>query len=98
MTQPLLDRPARAAVAGVLTAGVGLAVSGLGASLVHHQTGQAIAYVAVTAALTALGVLLWRHVRWVTIVCLVGLAGQGIAVAGTVWELTHPTSTARPCN
>ena len=95
MTQPLLDRPARAAVVFVLLAGVGLALSGLGASLVHHQTVQAIAYVAVSAALTAVAVLVWRHVRWVTIVCLVGMAGQGIAVAGTAWELTHPTATAK---
>jgi hypothetical protein len=95
MTQPLLDRPTRTAVVCVLMAGAGLAISGLVASLIHDQSGQAIAYVVVTVALTAVTVFVARQVRWVTIVCLVGLAGQGIAVVGTVWELTHPTTTAK---
>jgi len=95
MMQPLLDSRSRVAVVCVVIAGAGLAVSGLVASLIHQQRGQAIAYGAVTVALTVVAVLVWQQVRWVTLVCLVGLAGQGIAVAGTVWELTHPATNAK---
>jgi hypothetical protein len=95
MRQPLLDRPSRVAVVCVLVAGSGLAISGLVAALVHDQWRPATAYVAVTVALIAGAVLVWRQVRWVTIVCLVGMAGQCVAVAGTVWELTHPSVNAK---
>jgi hypothetical protein len=95
MRQPQLDRPSRVAVACVLTGGGGLAVSGLVAALVHDQWGQATAYVAVTVTLIAGAVLVWRQVRWVTIVCLVGMAGQCVAVAGTAWELAHPGLNAK---
>jgi hypothetical protein len=95
MPQPLLDRAGRLVVVCLLIAGVGLSVTALVASLVHHESGQAVAYVAVSAALAAAAVLVWRKVRWVTLVCLVGLAGQALAVAGTLWELTHPVETIK---
>jgi hypothetical protein len=95
MRLPLLDRPSRVAVACVLMAGAGLAVSGLVAALVNDQWGQATAYMAVTVSLIAGAVLVWRQARWVTIVCLVGMAGQCVAVAGTAWELTHPSVNAK---
>jgi hypothetical protein len=95
MTSVLLDRTTRIAVVCVVLAGAGLAVSGLVASIVHDQRLQAVAYLVVTAALTALAVLVWRQVRWVTIVCLVGMAGQIVAVAGTAWELAHPIASGK---
>jgi hypothetical protein len=94
MASPVLDRSARAAVACVVAAGAGLAISGLLASAVHHRSGQTIGYLVVAAALSGVAVLV-RRVRWVTIVCLIGLAGQVIAVAGTLWELTHPIASVK---
>ena len=95
MSQPLLDRPGRIATVCVLVAGIGLTVTGLTASLAHHQSGQAAAYVAVSVVLTAFAVLVWRRVRWATLLCLIALAGQVFAVAGTIWELTHSVAAVK---
>jgi hypothetical protein len=95
VSQPLLDRPGRIAVVGVILAGIGLSLAALVASLVHQQPSQALAYVAVSVVLAAIALLVWRGVRWITVVCLIGLAGQIVAAAGILWELTHPADTTK---
>jgi hypothetical protein len=86
---PLLDRPFRIATVALLIGGIGLAAIGLIAALAHGQTGQAVAYLLVIVMLSAAAVAVWRQVRWVTMLCLIGLGGQAVAAVATIWELTH---------
>ena len=82
-------RPLAISVAGLLLAGVGLAVLALVLAVAHRETGQAPAYILVAIALTGVAVMVLRGTRWVIRVIIVVLAGQLAAIAGTAWELSH---------
>lgn len=82
-------RPLAISVAGLMLAGVGLAVTAFVLAVVHHETGQALAYVPVAIVLTAVAVLVLRGFRWVIRVVLVVLAGQLVAIAGIILELSY---------
>ncbi|OMC19076.1 hypothetical protein [Mycobacterium sp. SP-6446] len=82
-------RPLAISVAGLMLAGVGLAVTALVSALAHRETGQALAYIAVAVALTGVAVLVLRGMRWVIRLVIVVLAGQLVAIVGIVWELSH---------
>ncbi len=82
-------RPLAISVAGLMLAGVGLAVTALVLALTHRETGQALAYIPVAIALTGVAVMVLRGTRWVIRVIIVVLAGQLAAIAGTTWELSH---------
>ncbi len=82
-------RPLAISVAGLIFAGVGLAVAALILAVAHRDTGQALAYIPVAVGLTALAVMVLRGIRWAIQVVVVGLAGQLAAIAGIVWELSH---------
>ena len=91
----LLDTRFRAAMVAVIAIGVGLALTGAVAALVHRQLIQVTVYVVVALALSGAATAVWRRVRWVAIVCMVALAGQCTAIAGTVWELSGPIAPAK---
>jgi hypothetical protein len=84
----VFHRPLAVSVAGLLVAGVGLAVTALVLAVVHRETGQAVVYIAVAIGLTGVAVMVLRGVRWVIRVVIVVLAGQLVAIAGTTWELS----------
>ena len=86
---PAFHRPLAISVAGLMLAGVGLAVTALLLAVTHHQTGQVLAYIPVAIALTAVAVMVLRGTRWVIRIIVVVLAGQLAAIAGTTWELSH---------
>ena len=82
-------RPLAISVAGLIFVGVGLAVTALILAVAHRDTGQALAYIPVAVGLTAVAVLVLRGTRWAIQVVVVGLAGQLVAIAGIIWELSH---------
>ena len=82
-------RPLAISVAGLLLAGVGLAVTALILAVAHRETGQALAYILVAIALAGVAVMVLRGRRWVIRLIIVVLAGQLGAIAGTTWELSH---------
>ncbi|MGE2816173.1 hypothetical protein ACQI5H_13675 [Mycobacterium heidelbergense] len=82
-------RPLAISVAGLMLAGVGLAVTALVSAVAHRETGQALVYVPVAIVLTGVAVLVLRGTRWVIRLVLVVLAGQLVAIAGIIWELSH---------
>lgn len=82
-------RPLAISVAGLMLAGVGLAVTALVLAVAHRETGQALAYVPVAIGLTGVAVMVLRGTRWLIRVIIVVLAGQIVAIAGTAWELSH---------
>ncbi|OMC57123.1 hypothetical protein A5747_04850 [Mycobacterium sp. IS-836] len=82
-------RPLAISVAGLMLAGVGLAVTALVPAVAHHETGQVLVYVAVAVVLTAVAVMVLRGWRWVIRVVIVVLAGQLVAIAGIILELSH---------
>jgi hypothetical protein len=82
-------RPLAISVAGLMLAGVGLAVTSLVLAVAHRATGQAVAYVLVAVGLIGVAVLVLRGTRWVNRAIIVVLAGQIGAIAGTIWELSH---------
>jgi hypothetical protein len=82
-------RPLAISVAGLMLAGVGLAVTALVLAVAHRETGQALAYIPVAVSLTGVAVMVLRGTRWVIRVIIVVLAGQLGAIAGTTWELSH---------
>jgi len=82
-------RPLAISVAGLMLAGVGLAVTALVLAVAHRETGQALAYIPVAVGLIGVAVMVLRGTRWVTRVVIVVLAGQVGAIAGTIWELSH---------
>lgn len=82
-------RPLAISVAGLMLAGVGLALTALALAVAHGETGQALAYIPVAIVLTGVAVMVLRGTRWVIRVIIVVLAGQLVAIAGTTWELSH---------
>jgi hypothetical protein len=82
-------RPLVISVAGLMLAGVGLAVMALVLAAAHRETGQALAYIPVAIGLTGVAVMVLRGTRWVIRLIIVVLAGQLAAIAGTTWELSH---------
>ncbi|MGA7053183.1 MAG: hypothetical protein WBZ37_18325 [Mycobacterium sp.] len=82
-------RPLAISVAGLILAGVGLAVTAFVLAVAHCETGQAMAYIPVAIGLTGLAVMVLRRTRWVIRVVIVGLAGQLVAIAGIMWELSR---------
>ncbi|OMC44018.1 hypothetical protein [Mycobacterium sp. IS-1264] len=82
-------RPLAISVAGLMLAGVGLAITALVSAVAHRETVQALAYIAVAVALTAVAVMVLRGFRWVIRVVLVALAGHLLAIAGIILELSH---------
>ncbi|MFZ1175676.1 MAG: hypothetical protein WAO15_05280, partial [Mycobacterium sp.] len=82
-------RPLAISVAGLMLAGVGLAVTALVLAVAHRETGQALAYIPVAIGLTGVAVMVLRGTRWVIRVIIVVLAGQFAAIVGTTWELIH---------
>ncbi len=82
-------RPLAISVAGLMFAGVGLAVTSLVLSVAHHETDRALAYVPVAIGLTGGALMVLRGTRWVVRVIIVALAGQLVAIAGTAWALSH---------
>jgi hypothetical protein len=82
-------RPLAISVAGLMLAGVGLAVTALVLAVTHRQTAQALAYIPVAIGLTGVAVMVLRGTRWVIRIIIVVLAGQLAAIAGTTWELSH---------
>ena len=74
-------RPLAISVAGLMLAGVGLAVTALVLAVAHRETGQALAYISVAIGLTSVAVMVLRGMRWVIRVIIVGLAGQLAAIA-----------------
>lgn len=72
-----------------MLAGVGLAITALVSAVAHRETVQALAYIAVAVALTAVAVMVLRGFRWVIRVVLVALAGHLLAIAGIILELSH---------
>lgn len=85
----VFHRPLAISVAGLIFAGVGLAVTALILAVAHRDTGQALAYIPVAVGLTAVAVMMLRGTRWAIQVVIVGLAGQLAAIAGIMWELSH---------
>ena len=82
-------RPLAISVAGLMLAGVGLAVTALVLAVAHREKGQALAYIPVAVGLIGVAVMVLRGTRWVIRVIIVVLAGQLAAIAGTTWELIH---------
>lgn len=85
----VFHRPLKISVVLLMAAGVALALTGATAALSHRQSSDAAVFAAVAVALTAVAVLIARGVRWAIAACSVVLAGQVVAVAGTVWELNY---------
>ena len=81
-------RPLAISVAGLIFAGVGLALTALILAVAHRDTGQALAYIPVAVGLTALAVMVLRGTRW-AIQVVVAFAGQLAAIAGIMRELSH---------
>src|SRR5262249_20881176 len=81
-------RPLRVAVTALILAGVGLAVIAAVLSGVHPVPAQLPAFAAGAWALTADAVLVWRRVGWAVLLTFAVLAGQAVAVIGTIAELT----------
>ncbi len=88
-------RPLAISVAGLMLAGVGLAVTALVLAVAHRETGQALAYIPVAIGLTGVAVMVLRGTRWVIRVIIVVLAGQFVAIVGTTWELIHRIDTRK---
>jgi hypothetical protein len=87
MSEPVVHRPLKISVIVLIAAGAVMAVTALIASVTHGQTAQAWAFLAVASILAVATWAVGRNVRWVTVVCFVGLAGQLIAIVGTAIEL-----------
>jgi hypothetical protein len=68
-------RPLAISVAGLMLAGVGLAVIALVLAVAHRETGQALVYILVAIALTGVAVMALRGTRWVIRAIIVVLAG-----------------------
>ena len=85
----VFHRPLKISVVVLMLAGVAMALTGAVAAFSHQQASSAAVFVAVAVVLAAASGLIVRGVRWVIAVCFVGLAGQLIAIAGTIWELAH---------
>lgn len=79
----------------LLLGGVAMAATALLAALSRHLPGQAWAFLAVGVVLGATAVAVARGVRWVIVVCFVGLAGQSAAIAGTTAELVLGVATIK---
>jgi hypothetical protein len=88
MSEPVVHRSLKISVIVLIAVGVVMAVTALIASVTHGQTAQAWAFLAVASILAAAAWAVSRSVRWVTVVCFVGLAGQLFAVIGSAIELT----------
>lgn len=84
---PVFHRPLKTGLVAVIAAGVGLASCALIAAVLHHQAGQAWAFLGVAVVLAAVAVAVALGVRWVIVVCFVALAGQAAAIVGTAVEL-----------
>jgi hypothetical protein len=84
---PVFHRPLKISLVLLIAAGGGLAIAALIAALIHHQSGQAWAFLVVALALAAAASTVVRGVRWVIVVCFVALAGQAVAILGTAIEL-----------
>jgi hypothetical protein len=57
-------RPLAISVAGLMLAGVGLAVTALVLAVAHRETGQALAYIPVAVGLTGVAVMVLHGTRW----------------------------------
>jgi hypothetical protein len=77
-------RPLRTAVTAVILAAVAVVLS-----LIHDVPTNVPAFAAVMLVLLVDAVLVWRQTRWAVLVTLAGLAGQAVAVAGTIVELAR---------
>ena len=83
-------RPLTIGVAGLMLAGVGLAIIALVLAVAHRETGQALAYILVAIALTGVAVMVLRGTRWVIRVIIVVLAfnfmGDGLRDAADPYK------------
>lgn len=86
---PVVSRPLRWCLTGLVGAGVGLAVTAAILSFAHHDVGDGIVYLAVSVGLSLVTAGTARSVRWITALILVVCAGQIAAVIGTVLELVY---------
>jgi hypothetical protein len=82
-------RPLRTAVTAVILAGASLAALAAVLSLIHDAPTNVPAFAAVMLVLLVDAVLVWRQTRWAVLVTLAALAGQAVAVAGTIVELAR---------
>ena len=85
----VFHRRLKISVVLLVLVGVAMAMTGAIAALAHQQSVNAAVFVAVAMILAAVALLIVRGVRWVIAVCFVVLAGQLVAIVGTMWELTH---------
>jgi hypothetical protein len=83
-----LHPPLKLAITALIAAGAGLAAIATILTLAHRLTSQVPVFAAVTLVLILDAVLVWRELRWAVLITLAGLAGQAIAVAGIIIELT----------
>ncbi|WP_412538603.1 hypothetical protein R8Z50_22455 [Longispora sp. K20-0274] len=84
-----LHRPLRLAIASLLGLGVVLAWSSVPAAVARIGRWQGVVFLVVGVGLTVLAIGVVRGVRWASVIAVVGLAGQPLAVAGTLWELAY---------
>jgi hypothetical protein len=80
--------PLKFAVTALIAVGAGLAATAAILSNSHHLVAQVPVFALVTLALIVDAILVWREVRWAVLITLIALAGQSLAVAGTIIELT----------
>jgi hypothetical protein len=73
----------------VILAGAALATLAAVLSLTHHAPRQVPAFAGVTLVLTVDAALVWRQNRWAVLITLVALAGQAVAIAGIIVELSR---------
>jgi len=85
-------RPLAISVAGLMLAGVGLAVTALVLAVAHRETGQALAYIPVAVGLIGVAVMVLRGTRWVT---RVGDTPANVCHTTSWFQRLHkpPTST-----
>jgi hypothetical protein len=80
-------RPLRWSAAGLCLVGAGLAGLAAVRSFVRVGGGRGAVFVLAAAMLVGVAVAIVRGVRWLLVVMTVALAGQVLAVAGTIIEL-----------
>jgi hypothetical protein len=83
-----LHPPLKLAITVLIAGGAGLAAAAAVLSATHGLATLIPVFATVTLALTVLAVLVWRELRWAVLITLIALAGQAIAVAGILIELT----------
>jgi hypothetical protein len=93
--RPPLPPPLKLALTLLIAVGSGLAATAAVLSAAHNRVAQVPAFATVTLALAVLSMLVWREVRWAVLITLIALAGQSIAVAGIVVELTAGIAPAK---